>query len=106
MSAQKLRFSYNILGRDGTCDAVSAAQAVNLAKVRYIFWRWGIRPKSPEFPREMSALKQTRVTLELHEDHLRRFVVLYRAAKDGDLLQSEKPEFKQLSSILRDPLYK
>ncbi len=102
----KLRFSFSLLGLDGSCDAVSAAQAANLAKVRHIYHRWGVRPNSAAFTREMAALRQTKVSLELDKDHLRRFVELYRAAKDGDLQTAEKTELKQLSSIINDPLYK
>lgn len=106
MQKQNFHFFYSILGTDGDCDCVSVAQAINRAKVRYLYKRHGVKTTSPDFARYMAGLRDTPVRVELDSAHVRRMVELYRSKKDGDISKAEDQELKTLSTILRDPRYK
>lgn len=101
MKKPTLTFGYTMLGESGHCYGVSAKQALDNAKVRYLF-QHGIRVTHPRFHVEKAKLSGCPIKLCLCKHHIDRYIELRRWAKDGDATAAEIDEMKNLGSALND----
>ena len=102
MKQKVIIFEYRMFGYSGICYGVSAAQALDNAKVRFLRQAYGITVKDASFRGRKAGLSGSPITLRLTDDVSRRFVQMYRSFKDGDLPTVDLDEFNQLSNIIRD----
>lgn len=93
-----ITFRYRINGYDGSCVAVSVAQAIDRAKVDYLKCQLKLDPSNYKFRIEKSKIDN--VKLQLDPYYEKKFKTLYRTFQYGDCSASEVEDLNQLRTII------